>query len=249
MRMMKLSLVTNNLNGVPFNEYYQENINYKGLVFIQHGYQSNKSYGTDYLALTLARDGFFVVSIDSYKHGERIEEPYLSKNEKGMLIEAPIVIRHTAIDIIKLHKIRYKDRFPKFDLIGISMGAMIAYYVSTKTDKIRKLVPVIGTMDYMYQAKYNLTAAGLNVDDFLNQETRHYLEKMSPVNHVNKMKYDELLILTNTLDKVVPMQATAAFYNENRNDKMSLQTYEDGHEVNRKMQLDIFAFIDNNEQI
>ena len=249
MRMMKLSLNSESINTVPLNEYYQEGIDHKGLVFIQHGYQSNKEYGADFLALTLARMGYFVVSIDAYKHGERIEEPYRSKNIAGMLKESPIVIRHTAIDIIKLHRLKYKNRFPKFDLIGISMGAMIAYYAATKTDKIRKLVPVIGTPDFMWQANYNLTAAGLNVDDFLNQETRHYLEKMSPVNHINKMKYDELLILTNTLDKVVPMQATVAFYNENRNDKMNLQTYEDGHEVNRKMQLDIFAFIDNNEQI
>lgn len=243
MRMMKLSLVTNNLNGVPFNEYYQENINYKGLVFIQHGYQSNKSYGTDYLALTLARDGFFVVSIDAYKHGERIEEPYLSKNEKGMLIEAPIVIRHTAIDIIKLHKIRYKDRFPKFDLIGISMGAMIAYYVSTKTDKIRKLVPVIGTMDYIYQAKYNLTAAGFNHEDVLDDDTIKYLEKMSPINHVDKMKYEKLLILNGTIDKVVPIEPTIRFIDDFDINNYEFKTYESGHDVHRKMQLDIFKFM------
>lgn len=243
MRMMKLSLVSNNLNGVPYNEYYKIDTNHKGLVFIQHGYQSNKSYGADYLALSLARDGFFVVSIDAYKHGERIEEPYLSKTEKNMLIEAPIVIRHTAIDIIKLHKIKYKERFPKFDLIGVSMGAMIAYYASTKTDRIKKLVPVIGTMDFMYQAKYNLTEAGLELNAFLNENTKKYLEKISPINHTAKMKYDKLLILNGTMDKVVPIEPTLRFVEDYGIDNYEFKTYESGHEVHRTMQLDIFKFI------
>lgn len=240
MRMMNLSLVTSNIKGVPLNEYYQKNIEHKGLVFIQHGYTSNKEYGADYLALTLARKGYFVVSIDAYMHGDRIEGPYAQKDEVQMLRYAPIVIRHTAIDIIKLHKHRYIERFPKFDIIGISMGAMIAYYVATKTDKVRKLIPVIGTPDYMYQAKHNLEQANLNQQDFLNEETSEYLERISPINNVDKMNYEQLYILNGTKDNIVPVQPTMNFVNQYDIDNYEFKTYESGHEVHRDMQLDIF---------
>ncbi len=241
---MKLNLETSTIKGVPINEYYQEDIEYKGLVFIQHGYTSNKDYGADYLALTLARKGFFVVSIDAYMHGDRLEGPYAEKDEKNMLLYSPIVIRHTAIDIIRLHKHRYIDRFPKYDLIGVSMGAMISYYVATKTDKLKKLIPVIGTPDYMYQARYNLDLSGLNHKEFLTEENTRYLERLSPINNVSKMKYEQLYILNGTEDHVVPIESTLRFIDNCEIDNYEFKTYNSGHEVHRAMQLDIFNFIE-----
>ena len=61
--------------GIPYSEYRRVDIKSKGLVFIQHGYESNKNKGADYLAINLARIGYTSVAIDAYKHGERIEEP------------------------------------------------------------------------------------------------------------------------------------------------------------------------------
>jgi len=241
--MQKLLINTEIYNGVPLNEYYIEDIEFRGLVFVQHGYQSNKNYGADYLALTLARLGFFVVSIDAYMHGERMEGPYLSQNEKGMLIAAPEVIRHTAIDYIKLHKRRYIDRFPKYDFIGISMGAMIAFYLATKTDKINKLIPVIGTPDFMHQAEYNLTGAGVKLEEILNEQTIKYLNRISPINNVRKLKFEKMLIMNCSEDTIVPMGKSVEYYNKYKTNKMILKIYEDGHEINRTMQKDIFEYI------
>jgi homoserine acetyltransferase len=243
--MQKLLINTETYNGVPLNEYYLQDSEYKGLVFIQHGYQSNKNYGADYLALTIARLGFFVVSIDAYMHGERIEGSYLLKDAKGMLVDAPAVIRHTAIDYIKLHKKRYIDRFPVYDFIGISMGAMIAFYLATKTDKVNKLIPVIGTPDFIHQAKYNLTTGGFKLEDFLNDYTIKYLNRMSPVNNVRKINFKKMLIMNCRNDKIVPMDKAVEFYNVYKSDDMTLKIYEDGHDINRTMQQDIFNFISN----
>jgi len=239
----KLRINTETLNGVPLNEYYLEEYQHKGLVFVQHGYQSNKNYGADYLALELARLGFFVVSIDAYMHGERIEGPYLVKDEKRMLVAAPTVIRHTAIDYIKLHKKRYITRFPKYDFIGISMGAMIAFYLLTKTDKVKKVVPVIGTPDFMHQAKHNLTTAGLVLEEFLNDYTINYLNRISPINNLHKIKFEEMFIMNCSKDNVVPMEKSVSYYNQYKTDQMTLKIYEDSHNVNRTMQQDIFAYI------
>ena len=125
------------------------------------------------------------------------------------------------------------------------MGAMIAYYVATKTDRIGKLIPVIGTPDYMWQAKYNLQAVGLNLNDFLNESTIKYLEKISPINHVDRMKYDELLILNGTIDKIVPIEQTMKFIKNYNLNNYKFKTYETGHQVIRSMQEDIFDFIEN----
>jgi esterase/lipase len=176
-------------------------------------------------------------------HGERVVEPYLSKDEKGMLLAAPIVIRHTAIDYIKLHKKRYMKLFPKYDFIGISMGAMIAFYLATKTDKIKKLVPVIGTPDFMNQAEFNLKDAELNLKDFLNEDAIKYLNRISPINNAKKIKFDELLIMNCNGDKIVPMEKAVEYYDKYKTDNMTLKIYDDKHEVNRMMQKDIFKFI------
>lgn len=243
--MKKIIISTDIINGVPLNEYYLHDTEYKGLVFVQHGFQSNKNYGADYLALPLARLGFFVVSIDAYMHGERIEGPYIVKDEKGMLISATEVIRHTAIDYIKLHKKRYIERFPKYDFIGISLGAMTAFYLATKTDKIKKLVPVIGTPDYIHQAEYALSSVGLNFDDFAGDKQTSYMERISPINHVEKIKFEKMFLLNCSKDTTVPMDKAVEYYNKYKTDKMTLKIYEDGHEVNKTMQRDIFKFINN----
>ncbi len=243
MSLKKLIINSKTIEGVPINEYFLDNNETKGLIFIQHGYTSNKDYGADYLALHLARSGYFVVSVDAYKHGERIAEPFISFNENEMMLEVPTVIRHTAVDIIKLHKRYYIDKYPKYDFIGISMGAMIAYYLATKTDKIRKLVPVIGTPDFVDKAYHGVQAAGMDIKKVLNPDTIYYLTRISPLTNVHKMKYDELFILCCTHDDMVPMEATQRFYEEHQNDKTTMKIYIDGHNVNRDMQQDIFAYI------
>lgn len=243
--MKKLIVSTEIYQGVPLNEYYLQDSEHKGLVFVQHGFQSNKNRGADYLALQIARMGFFVVSIDAFMHGERIEGAYETKDEVGMLVAAPAVIRHTAIDCIKLHKKRYMERFPKYDFIGVSMGAMIAFYLSTKTDKVRKLIPVIGTPDYIHQAEYNLTAAGLKLEDFLNDYTINYIKRISPINNVEKIKCEEMFLLNCSKDRIVPMESAVDYYNMYKTDSMKMKIYDDGHEVNRDMQKDIYEFINN----
>jgi esterase/lipase len=240
--MKKLILKSSILDGVPYQEYYQENIEYKGLIFVQHGYTSNKEYGADFLALPLARMGYFVVSIDAYKHGERIEEPYLSKDWPKMFFESPYVIRRTAIDINRLFKKKYKKEFPTYSIVGVSMGAMISYYLSTITPHIDKLVPVIGTPDFIDRAIYGIEKDGYDKEKFLNETTLTYLHKMNPIEHVSKMKYNKMLILVGNKDDVVPHQKTLDFFDEYENDNMTLRVFEEGHNVNKEMQLTIFNF-------
>ena len=240
--MKKLTLNSCILDGVPYLEYYQEDIEYKGLILVQHGYTSNKEYGADFLALPLARMGYFVVSIDAYKHGERMEEPYTSKDWPKMFFESPYVIRRTAIDINRLFKKRYQKKYSKYSIVGVSMGAMISYYLSTITPHIDKIVPVIGTPDFIDRAIYGVEKDGYDPDVYLNEDTMKYLHKMNPIEHVDKMKYSQMFILVGNKDDVVPHQKSVDFFDEYQDERMKLKVFEEGHHVNKEMQIEIFEF-------
>ena len=43
--MSRMIIETSNFEGIPYNEYSSDNMDIKGLVFIQHGFESNKNRG------------------------------------------------------------------------------------------------------------------------------------------------------------------------------------------------------------
>jgi esterase/lipase len=240
--MSKIIIENKLVQGIPLNEFYLENHKYKGLVFVQHGYRSNKERGGDYLAVKIARDGYFVVCIDSFMHGARSEGPFIEGSEKERLYYIPSIIRKTALDIIKLHKTYYKE-YQTFDLIGVSLGGMIAYYTSIRTDKINKLIPVISTPKVTKQAEWILKQNGINLVDYFTEETYNYLQSCDPINEADSIQYKEMFILNGTLDKVVSTQDSVDYYEEYKNNHMRLTLYEVDHNVNAKMQQDIILFL------
>lgn len=242
---MKILLHSTRIDQIPVLEYYQEGITYKSLVFIQHGYESTKEYGSDYLALTLARNGYFVVAIDAYKHGERIAEPYLTGTEKERLDEAFVVIKRTGLDIIRLHHNHYAKRFPTFDMIGISLGGMVAYYLATKTTKLNTLIPVISTPDFHYQAVHTVEQAGLDVDTYFDDDKLDFIAAINPFPKHDSMQYNSMHIFVGTNDPIVPYGASQVFYETYHTKNDTYHEYEVDHNVPRSMQLDIFATLDS----
>lgn len=240
--MSKIIIENTIVDGIPLNEYYIENSKYKGLVFLQHGYRSNKERGGDYLAIKIARDGYFVVCIDSYMHGERIAGPFVDGTEAERLYHIPGIIRKTALDIIKLHKTRYKD-YQKFDLIGVSLGGMIAYYTAEKTAKVRKLIPVISTPKVTKQAEYVLKQNGVDLDAYFTKETYSYLQSCDPITMIDDLVYESMFILNGSKDPVVSTQDSIDFYDEYKNDKMEMKLYDIDHNVTKDMQEEIIDFL------
>ena len=240
---MKLTLETRVDESIPLIEYKRDNYPYKGLVFIQHGYESTKEYGSDYLALDLARRGFFVVAIDAYKHGERILEPYVTGTAEDRLNEAFVVVKRTALDIIRLHHNQYKE-FPTFDFIGVSLGGMVGYYLATKTNRLGKLVPVISTPDFQHQAYHAVGAAGLDTATFFTPEKLDFIASLNPLNRLDKMAFQSLFALVGDRDEVVPKGPTEAFFEAHGDKRMRLASFDVGHSVSRPMQLAIFDYID-----
>lgn len=242
--MSKIIIENKRIEDIPVNEFYIEDYPYKGLVFVQHGYGSNKERGGDYLAIKIARAGFFVVCIDSYMHGERKEGPFVNGTDEERMYYVPSIIRKTALDIIKLHKTHYKE-YQTFDLVGVSLGGMIAYYASTKTDCINKLVPTISTPKVTKQAYNILIANGVNPEEYFTEETRNYLHRIDPFTYVNDFKFNEMFILNGTKDPVVSTQDSKEYFETFQQDNMTMKLYEVAHDVNHVMQKDIVEFLCN----
>ena len=240
--MSRIIIDNKTIEGIPLNEFYMENSSYKGLVFLQHGYCSNKEQGGDYIAAKIARDGYFVVCIDSYMHGERAEGPFIKGTDEERMYYVPSIIKKTALDIIKLHKKYYKE-YQTFDMIGVSLGGMIAYYASTKTNKINKLVPVISTPKVTLQAEHVLEQSGVNLDEYFTDETLNYLKSCDPIYNVNSITFKEMFILNGTLDKVISTQDSVDYYEKYKTAHMRLKLYEVDHNVNAKMKQDIVHFL------
>ncbi len=228
---------------IPFNEYYLKHYTYKGLVFVQHGFQSNKNRGGDYLAINLARLGFFVIAVDAFKHGDRIAEPYISGQEYKRYADVFEVVTHTAIDILSIYQSRYAKKYKVFDFIGVSMGGLIAYQVAMQTDKIRKLVPVISSPKFLELAKATVNVGSMEKYQKIINNNIEYIKSIDPINHLDKLNYHQLFILNTTQDNVVLPIFSQTFYEEYQNDKMHFKLYEDIHNVNQVMQEDILSFI------
>ncbi|MEC9485138.1 MAG: hypothetical protein UMR38_04620 [Candidatus Izemoplasma sp.] len=242
---MTITVTEHVIQGIPLIEYLPEK-KPKGLTFIQHGYESNKVRGTEYLAMNVARLGYHVVSIDAYKHGDRLEEPFISQSGYFRLKEAFHVIEHTADDILKLFNTAFKH-YETFDILGISLGGMVAYLLATKTDKINRLLPIISTPDFHKQAYYAISSAGIDTEKFFTQDKLDYIKSIDPILKRNEWQYNELAIFVSENDDEVPPRPSLKFIKHHQDMIDQFFLYDCRHNVPRRMQEDILSYISGNE--
>ncbi len=243
--MSRLVIETKKYKSIPFCEYFLEEGCNKTLVFIQHGFQSNKEYGSDFLALTLARKGHRVIALDAYKHGERIEEPYITQSDALRYSEIFHVVDQTSSDIVELYKEKYSKEYSAFDMIGVSMGGFIAYSVALKTDKVNKLVPTITTPMFskLARTRHNVP----DVNEYLDEISPHldFVDTIDVHSKKENLKYQELFIVSGERDPIIPVEDSKVFFDQLNDPRARIQVFDEVHEVNREMQKAIFDFITN----
>ena len=230
------------VNGIPLIEYKNDALEVKGLTFIQHGYESNKIRGGEYMAMNLCRLGYHVVCVDACKHGDRIEEPYITGSEFYRLKDAFNVIDQTTNDILMLSNTEYKA-YEMFDMIGVSLGGMIAYLLATRTTKINRLIPIISTPDFYRQAFLAVSSAGLTFDKVFKKTEMAWLESVDPVKNMGNMTYKQLGIFISENDDVVASRPTLKFIKQYENKIDFYKIYAVKHSVPREMQEDVLSFI------
>ena len=119
--MSNILLKELNVDGIPVLEYIPLNTDIKGLIFVQHGYTSDKSTGAHFFSYPLAKKGYKIVSVDAYMHGDRVSEPFISGNDIDRRNTLFDVVDQTAKDIQHLYEIQYSKEFSSFDFIDLSI--------------------------------------------------------------------------------------------------------------------------------
>ncbi len=224
---MKVDIDRFTHEGIPVLTYTPPNAN--KLIFINHGIYGSKDIIMQLIGMPLAKIGYKVVALDAYLHGDRVEEPIKSKGESSRL-KMLEVVKHTATDLIRLHEDLYLDTYPRYDVLGLSMGGLLAYYLTTITANIEYVVPLITTP--------NFKTINFNTDD-LDSETQMALEsdinQMDPASHTANMQFKKFFAFSGKHDEVIPYHHTDAFIEANPDLNMIHETFDTNHSLNPKM--------------
>lgn len=137
------------IHQIPVIEYDNKDLkSYKGIVFLVHGHTGTKELGNlEVIPIGFQERGYFVVSLDAYKHGERKQDPYFSNDALAITLEMPKVILHTIQDIVWLYHNVYSEISQNVIVSGISMGGHIAFQMPKYLKETKMIIPLIGSPD------------------------------------------------------------------------------------------------------
>lgn len=230
---------------IPVIEYYDpEQTTFKGIVFLVHGHHGNKELrGLESIPLGFMERGYFVVSVDAYKHGERIEVPYtLPDSGIDTTLAMPEVIYHTIQDIIYLFENHYQKIADKMIVLGTSMGGHVAFQMPKYYANTFMILPMIGSPDF--QNHYFVTKKDILKDkiDLCKDE-------------VNALRIDDLKpylktkigIFNGIDDFIVEIRFVEPFVNKLKTLKhpnLYFESFPVGHVVNYEMVQSMFRFFD-----
>lgn len=230
-------------NKIPVIEFSPNTAHPMGVFFLVHGHTCSKDpmyFGTFPERLTDL--GYLVVSIDAYKHGERIEEPYLTGQDYEKTEAMLEVIQRTSSDLLYLYQNIYQEIGGKLGFLGISMGGHIVFQMPKYIQKIDLLIPLIGSPDLK----------------------RHYIEMKSHIinpDRMNKLnsvfsllnnddsiynKNDLMLIVEGKNDPIVSYRNAYDFYTRMKSKGYGNIEYIDfpvGHVITSEMENFVITFI------
>lgn len=232
------------IDGIPLIEYYDDTIgDYQGVVFLVHGHTGNKElYGLESLPNGFTERGYFVVSIDAYKHGERKEEPYFSNDGLLYTLAMPEVVIHTIHDIIHLYETYYKKISSRIIVTGTSMGGHIAFQMPKYYPSVDTILPFIGSPDI--KNHYEKTKGSFLKDKIalVSKEIKELeINNLSPYMNVN------IGVFNGSEDKVVEIEYVKPFVIEliqRNHPKIHFESFECGHTVTHEMVEAMFRFFD-----
>lgn len=181
-----------------------------GVVYLIHGHTGNKEDFTIRRFQHLFADfGFEAVAIDASRHGQDLSYPYTNRElfreqQKAM----PEVIFETCQAIQSVHEQHYQEKYTYFGVLGISMGAHIAYLLPKWLPQIGFIIPFIGAPDVWMH--YNTTKRAL-----LHEEVDDLRSTIKPLELPDLRIYQtiDILQINGTKDDVVHYENSFLFHN------------------------------------
>ncbi len=231
---MKIDMNRYSHKGIPVLEYSTKAS--KTLIFINHGIYGNKDSAMKLVGTTLVKLGYKVVAIDAFKHGQRGEAPYATRSDDTLsLLYIFDIVKQTANDILTVKSDCY-NQYETYDVLGISMGGYVSYYLTTQTDEIDTVIPIISSPKFSqerifevpkpYQDKYEKEIKRLKKD----------VMAMDPSNAVEDMTFNKMIAFNGKNDDVIPSYHTQNFIQDNPELNIIYETFDTGHQMVPKMQ-------------
>jgi dienelactone hydrolase len=228
---------------IPVLALYKNDGKKKPLILTVHGYTGNKSGEIDY-CLVLAEEGFLPVSIDARLHGERAVPDFEERIATNFPKEMLGVMIGTAEDIslvIDYFVQRADVLSDKIGMMGVSMGASVAYLATTLDDRIKASVPIIGTPGW------DLSLAPKDPDQFggwpePDDELIALVTNYDPRSRAEQFFPKALLMLNGVQDETVLIDGPRQLYEklqplyQGQPERLSFIAYEGvGHEFTAEM--------------
>jgi dienelactone hydrolase len=241
MRTLKITKI---VDKVPLTEYFDESLNvFKGVAFIVHGHTGNKDFhDIQRYPLELMNRGYYTISLDAYKHGQRQEEPYISLPYIDKTLAMPEVIYRTVLDIIMLFENHYKKISSRLLVSGTSMGGHIAFQMPKYYPSTYAIIPLIGSPD-MINHYFMTKKTFLGDKIILCKEEVKALE----IDDLSPYLNCKIAFYNGTKDEVVESRFILPFYQkllELKHPFIEYKEFECGHVVTDEM-LDFMAsFLD-----
>jgi dienelactone hydrolase len=123
-----------------------------GVVIFYHGFTAKKELNIKEYE-RLAEQGYLVVGVDNYDHGERIHPDFKTVYAEGPHFLSAFLnaVEKTAEELPALIDALIEENYvvnDKIALVGISMGGFITYSALTKEPRVRVAVPFIGSPNH-----------------------------------------------------------------------------------------------------
>lgn len=254
----KVSIIKTFIGGIPtiFIENEVDSAIPKPIIIVFHRLLQDKEYEL-YINYKLARQGYFVVGIDMYGHGERrINDT--SKYDFNNLIKDSYM---TASDIAHILCFLKKDMNKRLDFnhigaIGISNGANIALVAGHLIKEIKYVVSLIGVVNWEYIVQNSLFKFfkhfAVHPEVMDKKKVISDVFRYEPINKYNGNNLIPILFMNGSLDTAIPAKAlqdyfdkfTSIFAEHNKQDKLEFMRYPNtGHEVTDDMITDLVRWI------
>lgn len=235
------------INNIPLIEVYEDNNEIKPLIFLFHGLTSNKESYLDELSDELILEGYYVVMIDSYLHGERKEEWFdkLPFNEQyKYIIDMEI---ETANNAKRLWNEYYKEQekisSDLFYAFGSSMGGAVAYYLATIEEELKFVSTLVASPSLYNYYKDKSIEKSWEHDDVYQERMNKY-KKVCPLINSNKLSNKHFFMGLGEKDTIVNPKYGLDLYHIIP-EKIELKMYDAGHEHKPEMINDVINYFKN----
>lgn len=242
---------------IPVTIYYDATKKKMPLVFIFHGFNSNKDLMEEKtrFGMHLAEKGFYAVYVDAYMHGERSLKRFTNASQatkEKMLME---IVVHTGKEIdllIDYFAEKEECDSERVGITGISMGGMITFYAIGNNPRIQVAVPILGTPYFEKFILDKVTGGDYTVARNYSKTFNKVLTSIresDPKDQIANFAPKPLLMLNGKRDRQVPpgyaedlYQKLKSMYSDPKRLKLKLHDVE--HTVSNEMKDEMIAWFE-----